>query len=85
MASINLRVKLHNYEAHMIEMHTLDNGNIHLQSGGDFELLAKGGSGGWIVCSFDTSDGPIKLGIELLNGNPKEGTIRIVAHSSDAL
>jgi hypothetical protein len=83
--STDLRIKLHNHEPHVIEVSLLEGKIIHIPSGGDFEISAKSEWGGWIICFLDTSNGAIKLGVEVVDGKPKDGAIRIVAHSSDAL
>jgi hypothetical protein len=82
--STDLKVKLRNNESHTIEIEGLDAGAAYLKPGEDFVVLAKRDAGGWAICSFDTSEGAIRFGVEILGGKPAGTTICIRAHSSDA-
>jgi hypothetical protein len=82
--STDLKVKLRNNESHTIEIQGLDTGAAYLKPDEDFVVLSKRDAGGWAICSFDTSEGAIRLGVEILGGKPAGTAIRIVAHSSDA-
>ncbi|HXT10680.1 MAG TPA: hypothetical protein VN873_03890 [Candidatus Angelobacter sp.] len=84
--NIDLKLRLQNKESRTIGIQGLPGGNVYLKPGESLEVLTKPGADGQrYACFLDTSDGPIKLGIDVLGGKRKEETIRIVAHSSDAL
>ena len=82
--SVDLHFRIRNEENHVIEIQGRDP-FVHLQPGESFELLARRGSGGWIVCFLDTGSGRVKLRVDIVGGRPKESDIRMVAHASDAL
>jgi hypothetical protein len=86
--NIDLELRLQNKETRSIEISGLPGGIVFLKPGESLEVQTRPGNAGQEyrhACFLNTNDGPIKLGIDVLGGKPKEGTIRIVAHSSDAL
>ena len=86
--NVDLRLRLQNKDSRIIEIQGLPGGNVFLKPGDSFEVQTGPSNGGQRYRDagfFNTSDGAIKLGIDVVGGKPKEGKIRIMAHSSDAI
>ncbi|MGA2802016.1 MAG: hypothetical protein ABSE97_06580 [Verrucomicrobiota bacterium] len=88
LLNVDLRLRLQNKDSRSIEIQGLPGGSVFLKPGDSLEVQTGPSNGGQRdrhACFLNTNDGAIKLGIDVLGGKPKEGTIRIMAHSSDAI
>jgi hypothetical protein len=81
-----LRIRLQNVDSHSVEILAFDKDNIRLNPGESVEGTTKSNVEKQAIIGFvDTSEGAIKLAVEILASSSIGEKVRIVGHSADAL